>query len=138
MLFRQAHVRRRRHYKLRFIDVRKAHLNGVCEEDVYDELPVEANAGPGMCGKLERWLYGMRLAGQAWEREYSVKLESIGLKKGKAAATAFWNKDTEVRAVVHGDDFTLLGPEDELKKGRGKDGGVVRHQSERYGWWRPE
>eukprot|EP00973_Karenia_brevis_P002221 298759-Karenia_brevis.AAC.1 len=29
--------------KLMFIDVKKAHLNPVCEEDVYLELPVECN-----------------------------------------------------------------------------------------------
>ena len=54
--------------KLLFIDVRKAHLNGVCEEDVYVELLLEAGA-PGKCGKLLRWLYGMRGAAQAWEKD---------------------------------------------------------------------
>ena len=62
------------------IDVRKAHLNGVCDEDVFIELPVEADA-PGKCGKLKRWLYGMRPAAKAWEKEYSEKLESIGFER---------------------------------------------------------
>ena len=48
MLFRRARVRRKRAYKLLFVDVRKAHLNGVCDEDVYVELPPEAGAPPAV------------------------------------------------------------------------------------------
>eukprot|EP00973_Karenia_brevis_P024643 3399740-Karenia_brevis.AAC.1 len=36
--------------KLMFIDVKKAHLNPVCEEDVYLELPEECHCPPGYCG----------------------------------------------------------------------------------------
>lgn len=63
---------------------------------------------------MKRWLYGMRPAGQAWEKDYSQKLEEDGFAKGKAAATVFMNPKTQVRLVVHGDDFTFLGPEKEL------------------------
>ena len=56
-------------FKLMFIDVRKAHLNAVCTEDAYVELPVEMGMG-GYCGKLKRWLYGMRKAAQGWEDNY--------------------------------------------------------------------
>ena len=43
--------------KLLFIDVKKAHLNPRCQQDVYIELPAEAEGGPGMCGKLIFWLW---------------------------------------------------------------------------------
>ena len=43
--------------KLLFIDAKKAHLNPECKEDVYVELPDEAEGGQGMCGKLNFWLY---------------------------------------------------------------------------------
>jgi hypothetical protein len=56
----------------------------------------------------------MRQAASAWERHYSQKLESIGFVRGIAAATVFYNADTQVRIVVHGDDFTLLGYEHDL------------------------
>ena len=39
--------------KLLFIDARKAHLNSLCEDDVYVELPEECGCPEGMCGKLE-------------------------------------------------------------------------------------
>ena len=45
-----------RYRKLLFVDIKKAHLNPGCEEDVYIELPEEAGAGEGMCGKLKFWL----------------------------------------------------------------------------------
>eukprot|EP00973_Karenia_brevis_P056717 7891737-Karenia_brevis.AAC.1 len=35
--------------KLMFVDVKKAHLNPACEEDVYLELPEECNCPPGYC-----------------------------------------------------------------------------------------
>ena len=99
------------------IDVKKAHLNGVLEEgeDVYVELPAEANAAV-KCGKLRRWLYGMRPAASAWEKHYSEKPESVGFARGKSAPTAFLSAGTLVRCVVHGDDFTFLGFAEELQK----------------------
>ena len=54
--------------KLLFIDVRKAHLNPICEEDVYVELPAEVGESEGKCGKLKHWLYGFRPAAAAWEK----------------------------------------------------------------------
>ena len=57
-----------RRRKLLFIDARKAHLNSKCEEDVYVELPEECGCPPGVCGKLNNWLYGFRPAAAAWEK----------------------------------------------------------------------
>ena len=130
MLFRMAagmrSIRREQRLpemKLMFIDVRKAHLNAECHDDVYVDLPVEFGQ-PGRCGKLRRWLYGMRKAGQAWEDHYADKLEAIGFARGIAAPTVFYNKETKVRVVVHGDDFTFLGEKKELE--------VVRQQMENW------
>eukprot|EP00973_Karenia_brevis_P073367 10191978-Karenia_brevis.AAC.1 len=60
--------------KLMFIDVKKAHLNPVCEEDVYLELPEECHCPPGYCGKLVHWMYGMRGAAAASEKCYAETL----------------------------------------------------------------
>eukprot|EP00973_Karenia_brevis_P023390 3219687-Karenia_brevis.AAC.1 len=68
--------------KLMFTDVKKAHLNLGCEEDVYLELPEECHCPPGYCGKLRFRMYGMRLAAAAWERHYADKLNSFGLSRG--------------------------------------------------------
>ena len=53
--------------KLLFIDVKQAHLNPVCDQDVYFELPEEANPQPGKVGKLIFRLYGFRPAAPGWE-----------------------------------------------------------------------
>jgi hypothetical protein len=118
ILFRKAVQMPRRggkKMKLLFIDVKKAHLNVFLEEGehAYIELP-EEDAEIGMCGRLRRWLYGMRPAASAWEKDYTVNLESIGFQRGLAAPTVFFNPATSTRCVVHWDIFTFLGYEDDL------------------------
>jgi hypothetical protein len=123
MLFRMAigmkrtlRQRKWQKMKLLFIDVKKAHLNGVVPEDemTYVELPPEAGVSKGKCGRLRRWLYGMRQAASAWEPHYAEKLESVGFIRGVSAATVFFNPIILVRCVVHGDDFTFAGFQYEL------------------------
>ena len=68
--------------KIMLIDVKKAHLNGFVGEDefAYIELPWGATK-EGQCGRLRRWLYGMRQAASAWERDYSEKLVAMGFER---------------------------------------------------------
>ncbi len=58
----------------------------------------------------------MRPAASAWEKHYTEMIDSVGVRRAKAAPTVFCNPETEVRCVVHGDDFMFLGYSDELKK----------------------
>jgi hypothetical protein len=95
--------------KVLVIDVKKAHLYPECEADVFIELPSEAGAKPGVCGKLVHWLYGFRPAAQAWESHYSGNLESIGFERGKASPVSFFDPVSDVSCLVHGDDFTFVG-----------------------------
>ena len=137
LLFRAAR-RKGSTKKILFLDVRKAHLNGVCDVDAYVVLPEEAGELPGKVGKLRRWLYGFRPAGHAWEKDYSDKFESIGMIKGKASPVLFYNKETQLMCVVHGDDFTFLGEEVDLIKVKAKmeewyevtDRGMIGHGRE--------
>ena len=39
-----------------------------------------------------------------------------GFKRGRGAPTVFYNQRTEVREVVHGDDFTFSGTKVELDR----------------------
>ena len=71
-------------------------------------------AREAQCGKLRRWLYGMRQAASAWERDYSDKLTEIGFAKGIAAPTVFYWEERDVRCVAHGDDFTSSGKQVDL------------------------
>jgi hypothetical protein len=95
--------------KVLVIDVKKAHLYPRCDAEVFIELPSEAGAEVGMCGKLVHWLYGFRPAAQAWESHYSGNLESIGFQRGRASPVSFYDSRSDVSCLVHGDDFTFVG-----------------------------
>ena len=92
LLMSRAATRRkdRRWRKMMFIDARKAHLNPKCEEDVYIELPEECGAGPGVCGKLNFWLYGFRKAASAWEALYASYFEEVGFVRGESCGVSSW------------------------------------------------
>ena len=111
------HTRTGEKMQMMFIDVRKAHLNAKCDrDDQYVKLPAEAEAKAGICGRLLRWLYGMRGAAQGWETEFTEKLESIGFKRGTSTPVVFHREEDDAILVVHGDDFTFLGLPKELKE----------------------
>ena len=101
--------------KILFIDARKAHLNPRCTEDVFIELPEEAGAGSGVCGKLRYWLYGFKKAAQAWEDFYAEKLEDVGFVRGQGSGVVFYNEERDISCVCHGDDFTLVAEASELR-----------------------
>ena len=61
-------------------------------------------------------MYGTQDAAANWEYKYATHLIENGFRRGKASPCAFWNPQTGVRCVVHGDDFTFAGPDDELTK----------------------
>jgi hypothetical protein len=73
------------------VDVKKAHLNGILKdhEHAYVGLP-EQDYRPGQCGRLKRWLYGMRQAASAWEDDYATRLTNAGFVQGKSAPTVFF------------------------------------------------
>ena len=54
-------------------------------------------------------MYGTRDVAQTWEREYEKFMKRCGFKQGNASPCIFWYEERELRIVVHGDDFTVLG-----------------------------
>eukprot|EP00969_Alexandrium_andersonii_P130974 5791630-Alexandrium_andersonii.AAC.1 len=67
-----------------------------------------------MRAKLRRSLYGTRAAPARWEALCTETLASFGFAKGKASACCFYHPELDVRCVVHGDDFTFTGYDDDL------------------------
>ena len=106
--------------KLMFIDVRKAHLNGVVDDQewVFVELPPEFHAY-GRFARIKRWFCGMRKSAISLEKNYAEKQAAVGFKGSRAAPRTFYNTATKVRPVVDGDDFTFSGTQVELEKIRG-------------------
>ena len=102
--------------KIMFIDISKAYLFApAVHEHIYVDLPPEHHV-PGQCGRLLKALYGTRAAAHAWEQEYTRTLTSLGFVAGAASSCVFTHPITKLEMVVHGDDFTVAGSEDELKK----------------------
>ena len=102
---------------------KKAHLNAICDEEERVELPDEFEKF-GRYAKLKRWLHGMREVASGWEDDYARRRVEDGFRRGRAA-TIFYHPKTQVRVVVHGDDFTFAGTESELRK----------NQAEMHEWY---
>ena len=85
---------------------------------------------------MKRWLYGMRKAASGWEDDYARRLVEDGFRRGRAASTILYHPKTQVRVVVHGDDFTFAGTESELKRIQAKNVRMVRCQVARHSWQR--
>ena len=99
--------------KIDFIDISRAFFQADAIRDVYVELP-EEDQSPGMCGRLIKSMYGTRDAAQNWGMAYTQFMESIGFTKGLSSPCTFYNQKRELRCVVHGDDFTILGWSNQL------------------------
>ena len=100
-------------YKLDFIDIKRAYFYAPAKRDVYVKLPME-DFTEGYCGKLNKSMYGTRDASLNWENEYIRFMESAGFVRGLSSPCLFYHPGKDIRAVVYGDDFTLLASEEHL------------------------
>ena len=98
--------------KMLFVDARKAPMNSACDQDGFIELPAEVGAAKGKWGKFNYWLYGFKPAAQARESLYAEKFEEAGFNRGVGSPVAFWHQERDLACVVHGDDFTFSGYDD--------------------------
>ena len=81
----------------------------------------------------------MRQAASEWENHYAERLESVGFRRGVSCGVVFYHEEKDISLVVHGDDFTFVGPNDELavllekkeQKSQLTVGGVPRPSGER-------
>lgn len=80
------------------IEVERAHSNGEVTGDEFAYIALPREAGGGV-GRWKRWLYSMRPAASVWEDNCMAKLKEAGFERGRAAPTAFVNKETGVRVV---------------------------------------
>ena len=97
-----------------YLDVKKAHLAPRCEQDVYVQLPAEAEVQEDECRKLIHWLYACRPAAQAWEEHYSALLKEHGFQRLRLILVAFVHETWDLMGVVHGDDFVFVGLDKDL------------------------
>jgi len=100
-------------HKIDFIDIKRAYFYAPAKRDVYIKLPKE-DAEEGMCGKLLKSMYGTRDAILNWEEEYVRFMVSVGFVRGLSSPCLFYHPGKDIRAVVYGDDFIILGAEHQL------------------------
>ena len=63
---------------------------------------------------LLKALYGTRDAAVNWMWAYANFMEELGFRKGAICPCIFWLEARDLVVFVHGDDFLVLGEEDEL------------------------
>ena len=84
--------------KLDFIDIKHAYFHAKTRRDVYLKLCDEDHE-PGMCGRLNKSMYGARDASQSWEEEYREVLTNMGFSCGLSSPCVFYHKEYNVRMV---------------------------------------
>ena len=91
-------------------DVSRAHFYAQSVRDVYIQLPAEdPRAGePGLCGKLDRTMYGTLDAAEQWALHYTAVLQAGGFVQGTASPCHFYHAKLGIYILVHGDDFVVV------------------------------
>ena len=116
LLFSEAATNRRvgkQERMLLFVDVRKTYFNAHVVRPTYVELPSEMQR-PGHCGRLRRCMYGTKSAATRWEDTYTQALGRLGFVQGRASPCCFAHESRDLKVFVHGDDFTVLGRDEDL------------------------
>ena len=87
-----------RGWSLRQHDVQNAFLHGVLEEEVYMRQPLgyEDPSVPNYLCKLDKALYGLKIAPRAWYSRLSAKLQALGFKSSKADTSLFFYSKGDV------------------------------------------
>ena len=72
-------------------------------------------APSGCLAVLDCALYGTRRASCLWGEKISTEFTGTGnLTRAKGCGQLYFNKEKQLVTVVHGDDFIVLGYEEEL------------------------
>ena len=97
-------------YKIQLIDVSRAHFYADAVRDVYIQLPAEdpRSGEPGVCGKLEKTMYGTLDAAERWGEHYAATLTKVGSLQGTASPCHFYHPGRDIWLLVHGDDFVTV------------------------------
>ena len=105
-----------RPHRILSVDVKRAYFYAPARRPIFIELPAEDRL-PGdedKVAQLNLSLYGTRDAAQNWTKEYTRLLQSAGFTAGKVSPCNFYHKERGMALIVHGDDFTVSGPEGDL------------------------
>ena len=116
VLAARGHPKTRRPRQMLLLDVSRAHWYPDAVRNVFVKLPPEDPRAhePGLCGKLQRSMYGTLDAAQRWAEHYTRILVEAGFVKGAASPCHFFHPSRNIYMLVHGDDFLAVADDAEL------------------------
>jgi hypothetical protein len=91
--------------EMRQYDAVNAFTNSGIDEDVFIRFP-EGFEWLGMCLKLLRALYGLRRSPLLWFKEFSTKLQALGMKQSPECQCLFFN--SKLILFFYVDDIVIL------------------------------
>jgi hypothetical protein len=96
-------------------DVSRAYFYAPVVKKIFVELPDEDKTeGLDEVAELNFSLYGTRAAAASWHKRYSDHLRSLGFLSGASNPCLFYHPQKELQALVHGDDYAIVGEDAEL------------------------
>ena len=100
-------------------DVSRAFFEAPAKRKVAVVLPDEAfepgEEREGIVGILRQSLYGARDAAINFQNEVKRLMMKLGFVQSKYNASLYYNPVTDVKAMIHGDDFVAVGDREEIK-----------------------
>ena len=100
-------------WKIHWMDVKTAFLNGVVEEEVYVEQPLgfETHERESHVCRLKKSMYGLKQAPRTWYGKIDNFLSSLGFTKSKADSNLYYKaeKGIPVILLLYVDDLFVIG-----------------------------
>ena len=107
-------------WKIHQMDVKKAFLNGILEEEVYIEQPqgFEVFGRESHVCRLRKTLYGLKQAPRAWYSKIDSYLQQLGFEKSEVDPYIYYLVDGEdpIILVWYMDDLFMTGEERLIKR----------------------
>jgi len=100
------------HWELHSMDVKKAFLNGVLEEEVYMHFPEGIDEIPkGMVCRLVKAIYGLRQSPRTWYQKIHEFFLTNGFMRSTQDYSLYVNYEQRILVLVYVDDLVLTAAE---------------------------
>jgi hypothetical protein len=97
-------------WELRQMDIKGAYLWAETEEDLYMQQPPGYNDGSGRVKKLKKTIYGLKQAGNNWNRRFDSGMKKLAFQRLRSDYCAYirWNGSKFTIILVWVDDLILI------------------------------
>lgn len=103
-------------YRILSSDIKRAYFFAKAKRPIFIEILVEDKepGDEGKVGRLNLSLYETRDAAMNWQDEFTTTLVKNEFMRGKASPCNSHHPQKCLHVIVHGDDFTPTGPQQQL------------------------